>query len=275
MIGLTGPAEEELAFFTDFTYTGFGLSEGLSRGIQVAYMGQPLTQEAMGIGAAAIKRGGLTYFSRETIQEPGEFCYTCCMDSAMIPHVMGRSFRWLSRLWHLGTAVYRRVPARQEMLLSWAKELRNLLRITNRFAGTPLQGSVRFEAVRCGSGLDVRCVIRSPFRNAKVCIMNEIGADWFTAGWQEGVEMAPPPPWQALDHSAPLPSLYSEQLGLLFSIRNISLDREIPFQVFWGREKHTQLCWTGYTIEIDLRNVSTGEVTCTYRVDFKAIKKES
>lgn len=266
--------EETLTFFTDSSYNGFGLSEGLSRGVQVLYEGQSLTQEGMGIGAVALKRGGLTYFCRQSAPAPEGLGYTCILDTVLLSEIMRTSSRLLSHLWHGGTALYRHLPQIQPLLLVWAASLRRWLRIKNRFEAVESQGTAAFSITEKGWGLDVRCTVRVPDKESKICIMNEMGADWFTGGWSGNTPREAPPPWQKLSAAAAFPSLYSERLGLLFSLKELKVSGSDSYTVFWGRERNEDLCWAGYTIEIDLGQSAAAEVLCSYRVEFEKLKKE-
>lgn len=270
-----GEVLEDLEFYTDASYSGCGLSAGLTRGIQIRYEGRFLTQEGMGIGTIALKRGGLTYFCRKMIPEPGPFTYTASLDTVLSTSLWGRTSRGLSHLWHWGTGIYRRLPDSQPRLLALAGVARQWLRIENRFETARIQGNAWFQATLRDKGLDVRCVIRIPRLTGKVCIMNELGAEWFTAGWSAGAVRPGPPPWEHLDSGGPYPSLYAEKLGLLLSLEAVDVAGDIPYRVFWGREHTPQLCWAGYTVEIDLKHAKTSEVTCTYRIGFEKLKKES
>lgn len=255
-----------LDFRYDTDYTGYGLSEGLPRGLQVYWEGRNLTQEGMGVGTAALRQGGRTFFSRQFRMAEEGMGYTCFLDTELM--IGSESFHspWLSELWQRGVTVYRRFPGAQRGFLWLGNWVRRCFGIHNRFESAATKGNASFRYTRSGSELSVDCTIRVTEGDGTVCIMNEIGAERFTVGWKNNREISGPPGWALLDRALPLPGLYSESEGLVFSIRDIQVSPEVPWRVYWGREMQSDLCWAGYTIEIDLEDGGPSFLQCRYAV---------
>ncbi len=255
-----------LCYFMDDNSRGFGLSLGLARGLQVRVGSQSLTQEGMGIGTAAVKRKGLMYFCREVFHEPGECNSVFSVDTVLFASMGPVFFKGLTRFWNSITGTFQRLPTAQRLLLMCAGAIRRLFCVKNHFESVSPKGVILFDYRVHDSGVDVRCVIRDIEVGSTVCLMNELGADWFGKGWREGRVTDPPPSWQALTDQKSIPALYSENLKLLFSIRDIAVTGSSSWKLFWGREKSDSLCWAGYTIEVITETPSVQEIICTYTI---------
>ena len=74
---------QEIEAYLDDTYQGFGLSQGLARGIQFRIEGENITQEGMGIGAIALKDSDCLVFARGITAQP------------LIRSIWPRNFPWI------------------------------------------------------------------------------------------------------------------------------------------------------------------------------------
>lgn len=67
-------------------YKGFGISQGLDRGLLVYHGDTLLVEEGMGIGACAFQTGGFTYFAstRSIQKDQGTMTMTASLDKKLV-----------------------------------------------------------------------------------------------------------------------------------------------------------------------------------------------
>jgi hypothetical protein len=255
-----------------------GVSSGLAKGICGLWNRNDITQEGMGVGSPALKIDKQTYFSR-----------TCSIEShgpelAAKRFLIDTQFEWCfgnypsSWLTHIMNGLvhsYMKWESReiQKAGLKAGTLLRQVLRVRNRLAYIRPLAQARFLYRRAAEGLEVTSSIRA-LRGflPKVCLLNELGADFLDAAY-EGQKFLPlPSGWQKLTLDLPSPSLGNRKSGLRFFIRSCNLPSGIPVQLFWGREKTAYLCWAGFEFELDCTAAPMTEVQFTYTL---AVEKES
>ncbi len=255
------------------SYKGYGHSQGLARGLQLFCDGKNMTQEGMGLGTIAIKEDNCTYFSQkcENIQkEEGILWRRFALDTILLTGPMGIETSFLTRIRDRGMEFYKKHPKTQKVQLSADRFLRKLFRIRRRFKEIKPKAEAIMSYHTVDSGVCITFDISiQGFRLPKICLMNELGADWFDESQFEGEIKAPPSAWQLIsaeicDHQ--MQSFYSEKLGLCFSIGSIDIADNLPYELYWGREKTQELCWAGYTIEIEVKDPTIKRVTGSYKV---------
>lgn len=259
-------------FFHDERYKGMGRSAGLARGLQVLMEGVDLTQEGMGLGTIALRSQGYTYFSRDgqaVWLDSENMVQNYVIDTI---HLAGRgdtASALITRVRELLSVLYRLLPTFQKVLLWAGMHIQGLLGVKSLFAPVSPRAGAEFYYKLESNRVEVRCefhALNEPLQ--ELYIMNELGADYFTSGWKAGRKNAPPSGWQVLDHHD-LPFLYSPEHRLRFSLCDISVNHELPFKVCWGREKIDNLCWAGFSIQIDLAAASLADIICCYTVIFE------
>lgn len=257
-------------FFHDKQYQGNGISEGLARGLQVMVDGVDLTQEGMGLGTIAIRSQGYTYFSRnsQTVWlDSQNMIQGYIIDTVQLSGLGETVSPLLTSIGELFTLLYRPLPSFFQKKMLWVgMHIQRMLGVKSHFTSISPRSKAQFHFKIESKQVKICCnfhAIDLPPR--ELFIMNELGADFFTAGWRAGRPTAPPPGWQILNQHN-LPFLYSPGKRLRFSLSNISVDQELPFKVFWGREQADSLCWAGFAIQINLADIS--DITCRYTVVF-------
>jgi len=224
----------------------------------------------MGLGAAACKRGGFTYFSRDgRVESRGEGLFQARfpMDSRITWGIAGRPSLLLTRLLEGLADGYMKVPGLQPRLMSMATRLRKRLRIAAQFVTTPPVAACVFDYAVSGARVDVHCAFTG-YSGAvsKLHVVNELGADHFRAAIGGGRTVAPPSGWQPLPVAMPTPALYDPARRTRFSIDRLSASPPLPVSVFWGREKLDDYCWAGFELEIDLTRGAPQTFTLSYSV---------
>lgn len=260
-------------FFYDKLYKGNGISEGLARGLQVMVDGADLTQEGMGLGTIATRSQGYTYFSRGSQAvwlDSQNMVQDCTIDTVQLARRGEAVSPLFTCIAELFTLLYRPLPSFFQKAMLWAGiHMQRLLGIKSHFTPVSPRAKAQFHFKIETNRVEVCCefhAIDEPPH--ELFIMNELGADFFTAGWKAGRPTEPPPGWQILEQHS-LPFLYSPGKRLRFSLFNISVDQELPFNVYWGREHADNLCWAGFAIQLKPADVSIADITCRYTVIFE------
>lgn len=267
-----GPGMSEPVFFYDRSYKGSGLSEGLARGVQVKASGQNMTQEGMGLGAIAVRSRGHTYFSScsEAVWVDSKTLQLeYLLDTMHLSGFNGVASPLLTRIREEMVVWYRRLPALQKVLLWSGTNLRRFLRVKGAFAPVPplARALVRFRFDT--PDVEISCNFTALSGEIdEIYIMNELGADYFDRGWKDGSLTPPPSGWESLEDAQPLPFLHSPHVNLGYSICCVSVDRQLPFSVYWGWEKSADLRWAGFIIEIRPKPPFHSGWICSYKVIF-------
>ncbi len=275
---------QQVKLILDDSYIGFGHSKGLARGLLLFWDRSNVTQEGMGLGTIAIKEEGSTYFSQNyrnvtenatenvtenVTEEERVFKRAYYLDTVLMTGLKGRESTFLTFLRHLGLVFYKKFPITQKFQLSSDRFLRRLFHIERIFtqikskAVADVNYDLKEDAVTITFDIDM-----TQCRKSKICLMNELGADWFEQGILGDRLIDPPSAWLELDTKRPLPSLYSAKMNRGFSISDIKVSGELPYKLFWGREKTEELCWAGFTLEIGVEEPELCQVRCSYTISF-------
>jgi hypothetical protein len=237
----------------DSTYQGEGISRGLARGLLVYYADQNLTGEGMGIGSIAFRNPECTYFARSWTDssEAGVHKRTFSLDTRMRWSMFGRPSDLLTRLIEFGISAYMQLPRFQGSIMLPVPALSTLLGIYPLFETIPSRGKVTFSYRVTGTDVDVQVEIITPVMpQDTLCLLNELSAAWFTAGWDGEQRVSPPPGWEKVS-SAQLPvSLVDPEHGIRFFMGRPSVTPMVPLSVYWGREQTGDVCWAGFCIEL-------------------------
>ena len=271
--GLGGGRVSIITFDNDDSFQGSGQSQGISRGLLVRRNGTNLLQEGLGLGTVALKRGGLTYFSPScsTREDEGSMIREFAVDSVMAFRSPYLPLSGLMPLYGLGTKTYMSLPGCQDRLLglrsrlfAWF-EVRPILRRGETLATATFRYLPREDWVR------VHCSIRSldgPLPT--VFVMNELGAGHFDRSVRNGGVGDPPTGWCELPLEMPTPALLDSKEGTTFFVDRLKCCEGSGPRLFWGRENHRGLCWTGF--EVELANpAGLTEVDLEYEVRFRTV----
>lgn len=261
---------QQIQLILEDSYKGYGHSQGLARGLQLFWDGENRTQEGMGLGTIAIKEDGCTYFSknyRDFAEETKVSARAFSLDTVLLTGPKGMESSLLTWLRDLGIAFYKKHPKTQAAQLSADRFLRRFFCIHRVFKTVrpKAEAVVNYDLGQNEVLLTFKTSIPE-FGRPKICLMNELGADWFDKGLMEGKVVPPPSAWQPLAKGKQSPLLYSTRLGLSFGISDIYVSDNLPYQLFWGREKTQELCWAGFILEIEVNDPAISLVTCRYKI---------
>jgi len=257
--------------FLNDSYKGFGHSEGLARGLQIRINGDNLTQEGMGLGTIAIKYNETTVFSQGYYDEENEGmikCRTFFLDSELNIGVKRIPGFKLTHLWDKFTEHYKTSRLHQIFHQISGQFFDWVFQIERTFVKVESKAEAKFCYDISESKIKVQAEIKVKEASfSKICLMNEMGADWFTEAKLGKSAFPVPGGWDNITGNIP-PSFYSPKHGLSFTIRDIKVSGNLPFEVFWGREKNSKLCWAGFTIEISsVPGLNFEEkIICSYEV---------
>lgn len=238
----------------DPEYCGEGISAGLPRGLLADLNGTNLAQEGMGLGTIAVKMDGYTYFAGSCSIDPSQpdsFRMMFSVDRRLVWQFRGKPRMLLTRWIEKATEGYMRYPQSQNLLLKIGTFLRKALNLTPSFEVVPalLHAFVHYRIEGTTAEISLSMANKRKGR-CLVYLLNELGADYFTASLHQGRSGGPPSGWELLarDTRAPLPALYDPEHGLIF--RLVPPD-DFPGRIFWGREKTADYCWAGFEMEIE------------------------
>jgi len=257
-------------FKWDPRFRGEGMSLGLCRGLTAWVDGENVTQEGMGLGAAACRHRRLTYFSANAIAHQGEDGVVRAryrLDRRIMWRMGEWQSPWLTRLVESTADGYMSVPKLQLPLMVAATMIRRKLRLNSRFVPASPVAETQFAYTVRGREVDIDCTVRLLGRGStKVSIMSELGADFFTGAIAKGRMLAPPTGWQPLALDFPTPALYDRRHELKFSLASVIVTPAAPWRLYWGREKTADCCWAGFEIEVDVRRLPAETLSVRYVV---------
>ena len=261
-----------LTFLADDRYVGEGVSLGLARGLLGCYRGRNITQEGMGLGTVALRLGPFTYFAgtceTRTLAE-GQFTKTFSLDRRLMWSLGKRSSVTLTRLFESTADWYMRWPRLQHAVLEVTTLIRRTLGLKQCFQPVDAVASGSFSYQVQGRRLTVHGRVDSLLGClGKVFIMNELGADFFPRGLKGGTQIPPPSGWQVLPATMPTPALYNDREGVGLLLGDCATAGNVPFRIFWGRERTADLCWAGFELELNCAPVPATTVACRYVLEF-------
>jgi len=252
-------------------YAGEGKSQGLARGLLVYFGDRNITGEGMGIGSIALRDREYTCFSRSWTdsEEDGILRRTFTLDTRMRWGIRGKPSSLLTRWIESGTSAYMLLPRLQRIIMLPVFPLRTLLGIHPLFETIPSRGTVTLTYRVTGHHVEVYAEIHVPIGpQDTLCLLNEVSAAWFTAGWDGKQPAAPPPGWERLRPDQLPVSLVDPVHGIRFFMDQPSVSPPVPFTVFRGREHTGDLCWAGFCIELGPRDGSQEFPEVRYSVGF-------
>ncbi len=237
----------------DSAYQGEGISKGLARGLLVYYGDCNLTGEGMGIGSIALRDRECTYFSRSWTDstESGVLKRTFTLDTRMRWSIRGKPSNLLTRWIESGISAYMQLPRFQSIIMMPVSPISTLLDIRPLFETIPPRGKVTFVYRVTGNTVEVQVEINAPVGpQDTLCLLNELSAAWFTAGWDGKQMISPPPGWEKV-RSDQLPvSLVDPVHGIRFFMGQPSFSPSVPFTIYRGREQTGDVCWAGFCLEL-------------------------
>jgi hypothetical protein len=238
---------------TDNDYTGEGISRGLARGLLVYYGDCNLTGEGMGLGSIALRDPACTCFSRSFTDssEAGVLRRTFTVDTRMMWGIRGKPSNVLTRWIESGISAYMLLPRLQRGIMVSVLPIRNLLGIHPVFETIPSRGKVTFTYRVTGQTVEIQVESTMPVGPGEtLCLMNELSAAWFTAGWDGKQKVPPPPGWEKV-RSDQLPvSLLDPVHGIRFFLDRPRVSPSVPHTIYRGREQSGDLCWAGFCLEL-------------------------
>ena len=262
---------DTIRIISDTAYRGEGISQGLARGLLVYYGDCNLTGEGMGIGSIALRDHECTYFSRSWTDstESGVLRRTFTLDTRMMWGIRGKPSNVLTRWIESGISAYMQLPWFQSFLMLPVPPLRTLLGIHPLFETTPSRGKVTFTYRVTGHHVEVQVKMNMPVRpQDTLCLLNELSAAWFTAGWDGKQPISPLPGWEKVS-SAQLPvSLIDPVHGIRFFLGQPSASPPVPHTIYRGREHTGDLCWAGFCLELGHLDGSQGLPEIRYCIGF-------
>jgi len=234
-------------------YTGEGKSQGLARGLLVYYGDRNITGEGMGIGSIALRDRNYTCFSRSWTdsEEDGVLRRTFTLDTRMIWGIWGKPSSLLTRLVESGISTYMQHPRLQGSIMLPVFPLRTLLGIHPLLETIPSRGTVSFTYRITANQVEVHAEIHVPVGpRDTLCLLNELSAAWFTAGWDGKRVDVPPPGWEKVRPDQLPVSLVDPLHGIRFFMEKPIVSYPVPLAMFRGREQSGDLCWAGFCIEL-------------------------
>ena len=253
-------------------YRGEGISEGLERGLVVSYNDINLVQEGMGLGASAIKSKTSTYFSRKSKLiklADAHYIKEFYIDSELKWKILpfkGEGTKTVNPITFFInklTDFYKRAQVFQPNLLQMGIFSRNFFQVKPVLINTGYLGKMTFDYE-----LDKKkIVINADFsdiikRNGKyftkICILNELGGDYFDS-IKQGTKVSNPPSGWVKINSLQGKKLYSSNFGLTFIMDIIEKGPNCRLTFTLGREKISNFCWAGFGIEVDVKSIKSEE----------------
>jgi hypothetical protein len=261
---------DKIRIIPDCVSQGEGISKGLARGLRVYYGDCNLTGEGMGIGCIALRDHESTYFSRfwTDSAEKGVLRRTFTLDTRMRWGIRGKPSDLLTRWIESGISAYMQLPRLQSIILLPVFPLRTLLGIHPLFETVPSRGKVTFTYRVTGLNVDVHVESTLPVEPQNtLCLLNELSAAWFTAGW-DGKRPASPPGWEKIGPGQLPVSLVDPVHGIWFFMDRPSVSPSVPHTVYWGREQSGDLCWAGFCLELGPLDGTQGALEARYCIGF-------
>jgi hypothetical protein len=238
-------------------YPGEGISKGLARGLQVYYGECHLTGEGMGIGSIALRDHEYTYFSRSWTDSDtdGLLKRTFILDTRMSWSIRGKPSGLLTRGIETGISAYMQLIWFQRLLIPLVLPFRTLLGIHPIFETVPSRGEVTFTYRVIGDHVEVQADFNMPARKEDtLCLLNELSAAWFTAGWDGKGLASPPPGWEKVSPDQLPVSLVDPFHMIRFIIGQPSVSPPVPVALYRGRELNGDHCWAGFCIQVNTQD---------------------
>ncbi len=257
-----------IKFYFSKDFRGEGISKDLERGFLVDYNGKNLVQEGMGLGAPAIKTNNGTYFSSNSrilkISER-EYIKEFYINSELIWEIFKsdserfNDFNLLTIFINKLTDLYKRMPFIQRKLLSMGILVRNLFQTKSKIKRIRPIGKILFKYNINNSSLLIEVDFSNIIRNnrnkiTKICLLNELGGDYFDSCKKGDQILNPPSGWVKIDEDNKT-KLYSKKYKLDFQVAILHKSPDFNLDFIIGRENLSNFCWAGFDIEIDIKSL--------------------
>ena len=264
-----------LKFYFSTNYKGVGISEGIERGILVDYNDKCLVQEGMGLGSPAVKTRNGTYFSCNSyLQKISDNNYKkeFYIDSELVWEIFNFKSVKLSNSGLLTTFInkltelYKKLPYLQKTLLKLGIITRDFFQTKSKIKKSGYLGKIVFYYKILNTGVlievDFTHIMTQNSKNiSKICLLNELGGDYFNSRKIGKKICNPPSGWVKLDGEKNK-KLYSKEFKIDFDVDIIKIIPDYKFDFIFGREKLSDFCWAGYDIEIDVNSIKNQQNVC-------------
>lgn len=264
-----------LKFYFSTNYKGVGISEGIERGILVDYNDKCLVQEGMGLGSPAVKTRNGTYFSCNSyLQKISDNNYKkeFYIDSELVWEIFNVKSVKLSNSGLLTTFInkltelYKKLPYLQKTLLKLGIITRDFFQTKSKIKKSGYLGKIVFYYKILNTGVlievDFTHIMTQNSKNiSKICLLNELGGDYFNSRKIGKKICNPPSGWVKLDGEKNK-KLYSKEFKIDFDVDIIKIIPDYKFDFIFGREKLSDFCWAGYDIEIDVNSIKNQQNVC-------------
>ncbi|TFG29006.1 MAG: hypothetical protein EU532_04080 [Promethearchaeota archaeon] len=260
-------------FCNDFK--GIGISEGIERGLLVDHNDKCIVQEGMGLGAPAIKTRNGTYFSCSSFLQKiseNEYKKIFYIDSELVWEIFEinserlHDSRLLTTFINKLTDLYKKLPYLQESLLKLGIYSRDFFQTKSKIRPSVCLGKIVFYYTILKTGVTIEVdfshILKFNKKSiSKICIMNELGGDYFDSR-KVGSKIGDPPSGWVKINPGEDNKLYSKGFNLDFAVEILKFPTDYQFDFVYGREKFSNFCWAGYDIEIDVNSMKNGQNEC-------------
>ena len=230
-------------------YKGFGVSQGLDRGLLVYHGDILLVEEGMGIGACAFQTGGFTYFASTTSIQKDQctMTMTASLDKKLVWRIFGIKSEFITRIFEADVKnSYMKREKNQDRLLRRGTFLRKMFHVDAVYAAAAPQGQVVITYQTNPDEISVDVSFKSEI-GGMLFVMNELGGSLFDKGLINGARTVPPTGWQALNG---LCELYSDTHAMAFTIIERHVPGNVRSKLCWGREVTDAYSWAGFECEL-------------------------
>lgn len=256
-----------LEFYFSNIFKGEGISEGIERGILVDHDERCIVQEGMGLGAPAIKTNISTFFSchSKLIEvSDKEYVKEFYIDSELVWQIFklnsakSKDFKLLTTFINKLTDLYKRSKFIQPILLKLGIFSRDFFQTNSVIKNRGILGKIIFYYKILKDGVlievDFSHILQYNGKSiSKICILNELGGDFFDHSKRGGKILAPPSGWVKIEGEDKR-KLYSNELKLDFDTKILEYPLDCKTNFIFGREKVSNFCWAGFDIEIDVNS---------------------
>ena len=258
-----------LKFYFSNEFKGIGISEGIERGVLVDYNNECIVQEGMGLGSPAIKTKNGTYFSCTSILQKisdTEYKKEFYIDSELVWEILKLKSKRLNDSSLLTsfinklTELYKKLPYLQKNLLKLGIFSRDFFQIKSKIKHSGYLGKILFNYKFLKDGvlieIDFSNIITHNKKSvSKICVLNELGGDYFDSRKVGSKIGEPPSGWVELNGRKDN-KLYSKRFKIDYDVKILKITPEYKFDLIYGREKLSDFCWAGYDIEIDVNSIN-------------------
>lgn len=256
-----------LTFELSKQYRGFGISNGLDRGLLIYQNGSLLLDEGMGIGALAVQHQGITYFASILRVNPStdQIEAILSVDKMLQRKIVGIQSKPLTRLIDkICATMYKEREKNQRFWLKFGGVINSILHITVSFVQVPSKGRFELKYTFANGDIEVELNAKLESRVDRISVMNELSGNLFDRSLNDGIMSSPPSGWQ---HAKEGTWLYCDSRRLSFTVKEQNRPANLESRLLWGRETDKDHCWSGFIYE--LRTESKEFQHFKYAVSFR------